>query len=790
MPSNRLVANYLQTVCQFLKLPDACPNGYKSNFLQFDFAFGLNLADDCGFENETISDVYFLSNTKDIFSFSVFDFKLDPMKHTDSKSDEKRAYNTLVPLSDMISMLNNKNLPNIFIFFPIASGFTSQNLSLTVKFDEFEKHDFKEHQTTRLVLDDRPDLLENCTRLNENSLLDKTDRLKSSYSGPSIRRPSSKRLNSNGGNFHGHLQVPAPIRKILTSDPFIADQNSINRSLFLRMQFAFDGGSVISQTGFDQRIASLRGTLVMIHCSKVRPPNFITYACETITDYDESLECYCDYFEPTAFVRYDRFAVILIGLIVGIFLVRSIRVLLDHVKKWLLFKRTIQDRTLYILCSNRTALYAYTITLELGCASPSFDFDTTCIDFELQGPDGQRMTQGRIPSKMLFKERINQINFKLMRLTQLNRSMLDSVSIKHNCSNPNAKIFLYDLILSQIDDPKIEYRFSLNDYIRAYRQRYVLTVNTFANLSLCERDSSKDGRLRQAESSGAPNQIKSCELFPTKRIHLQPFPNLNNFEVNLILFFALLCSFLVNIWLIKHRLCIKRSFLCYFNHFKISFFLTSMVYLLAFSIYRLLKHHKMKALYLKRSSTWSYGIPFLNLVTCIASFVVAAKIWTSNLTLHMADFYALSLSSAFIIPIFILCVDLINFFIENLSFKNSLTFRSFRSSKSSDQIKPEKTIRSGVMDNFISYRSTEFKPSVDYSTETNDENGYSSTRLPTSNELDDLYLELKNQKSSRKSIGSENSIKSVKSFSLSPTDNLMAKAGQQQLKKPSIRDDS
>ena len=83
------------------------------------------------------------------------------------------------------------------------------------------------------------------------------------------------------------------------------------------------------------------------------------------------------------------------------------------------------------------------------------------------------------------------------------------------------------------------------------------------------------------------------------------------------------------------------------------------------------------------------------------------------------------------------------------------------------------------MDSFINYKSAEFKPSVDYSTtETNEESEYSSARLPNSVELNDYYSEMKNLKSTRKSFGSDNSIKSVKSFSLHPSDPETMKGGQ------------
>lgn len=70
---------------------------------------------------------------------------------------------------------------------------------------------------------------------------------------------------------------------------------------------------------------------------------------------------------------------------------------------------------------------------------------------------------------MLFDEKINRIDFRIRRLTQLNRDMLDSIVVQHTCANPNAKIFLYDLILRQLKT-KEKFVYSINDYVRKYKQ--------------------------------------------------------------------------------------------------------------------------------------------------------------------------------------------------------------------------------------------------------------------------------------------------------------------------------
>lgn len=363
--------------------------------------------------------------------------------------------------------------------------------------------------------------------------------------------------------------------------------------------------------------------------------------------------------------------------------------------------------------------------------------------------------------------------------------MLDSIIIQHNCTNPRAKIFLYDINLKQISEQK-KFIFSINDYIRSYKQKYILIENTFANQSSIRSGfhykTNNVNRIRDIDSfsefSNSP-QIKSCEIFPHKRIYVQAYPNLNDFEINLILIFSSFFSFQITIWLIQHKHCIKRTFGCYFNIFKISFILTSSTYLVIFLLYRFLfKHQQMKSIYLKKLSIWSFGAQFVNLTLILATVYVIRQIFISKITLYIFEFYACTLTLMFIIPLLMLCVDLTNIIIENFTLKHSLSFNSIQfklKSKSSDKKRSKfsRKTPAHLRSDQLAFKSAEFKPSIDYTTDSlASENYLHKTDLHKANlhkadlnEIDDYYSEMIALKRNRR-IDSQSSLMPLKSFPL------------------------
>ena len=341
--------------------------------------------------------------------------------------------------------------------------------------------------------------------------------------------------------------------------------------------------------------------------------------------------------------------------------------------------------------------------------------------------------------------------------------------MQHNCSNPNAKIFLYNIILRQMSE-QTKIVFSINDYIRFYKQKYMLTVNAFGTLSqTLERLESQD-RIdfkKPVETSNvlSPISIKSCELFPDKRISFEKYPDLNDLEIELLLIFSSLVSFLIVFWLIVHKLCNQRVLQCYFNHFKIGFILTLTVYLIMSLLYKFVfKREQMKAIYFRRSSIWSFGTYLLKLILIAASLVAVVIIYSFKIDLYAFEFYAGSLSLMYIVPLFILVVDLFNHLIKNVKFINSLTFKSFKSNRSAgksqaiakreklDSNTSTKTNSSLNQSSEMSmkpsdlFKSTEFKPSIDDVSESNKfiKNHYSSER-------DEMYTDLKRSSKSKRS---------------------------------------
>lgn len=145
-------------------------------------------------------------------------------------------------------------------------------------------------------------------------------------------------------------------------------------------------------------------------CAKILNPSYIvTYGCEMSIEFG-NLDCVCKYVHYPIYFSYSQFANIYCLSLFVVFFFRLSRICIDYFNKLILFEKTRPDRTLFILCSNRTALFDYILTFEIGCPTASFDFETSCIDFELQSPDNRAVTQGRILSRYLFqRERVSNL---------------------------------------------------------------------------------------------------------------------------------------------------------------------------------------------------------------------------------------------------------------------------------------------------------------------------------------------------------------------------------------------
>lgn len=398
--SNKSInSNYFETICQFLKFPDICRSGYDSNLLKMSFSFGLALDEECGFKNETIKDVYFYKNDdQTIFIYSIIETHLKEYERTDNNTI---IYSVSIPLSELISQFNNKNIPSIFIYLPVFSNLTSDLFSLDIKLDsDFEFQDFKINQTiTKKLENNKAIQAKNCVHLNQSTNF-------FSQIIPSVTRPQSKNIKLKDHAFYTYLQMPKMMKKQLQDNSFIADLIKIEKNVFLKLKFEFEG---ISENLANQLVATSGLSIVLNYCAKIRNNSFITYGCEVIANY-ENLYCHCIEFPITYYFSYFRFVLIVTMLIFLVYLTRIFSDLVKHTRKLLLFEKTKQDRVLYILCSNRTALFDYILTFEIGCASPTFDFENTCIDFELQTPDARTMTQGRILGNQKFHHKLFILN--------------------------------------------------------------------------------------------------------------------------------------------------------------------------------------------------------------------------------------------------------------------------------------------------------------------------------------------------------------------------------------------
>lgn len=120
--------------------------------------------------------------------------------------------------------------------------------------------------------------------------------------------------------------------------------------------------------------------------------------------------------------------------------------------------------------------HRYELCFRIGCASWSFEFKNTSIDFELLAPENRMMTQGRINTNCLHSEKINEVIFLMNRLTPLTQSSLEKISFKHN-GVQNSKIYFYGIHITELENRSRHY-FPVNVYIRSFWQKVLLIPST------------------------------------------------------------------------------------------------------------------------------------------------------------------------------------------------------------------------------------------------------------------------------------------------------------------------
>lgn len=258
--------NYLRVVCDFLKVADICENGYRSKYLKINFLFGLNIELDCGFQNETVNDVYFKNDGEKIFLHSLLDLNL---VRNHSNSSRFTSYFAFIPFTEFISLFNNKNVPLIFIYLPVSSS----DLKLRIEFDDFVQQDYKANQTRKLNSNDFL-FSRNCFKLNVTDS-NKTSQLFGFYDEKKFRdsnlligkhdlvnRAQFKEIHLKDDKFYAHLSLPLNLKNLLRDDSFIYEQNKMDKNLFLRLKFTFENLD-------EDKIAYLRSGKVLFIASKI-----------------------------------------------------------------------------------------------------------------------------------------------------------------------------------------------------------------------------------------------------------------------------------------------------------------------------------------------------------------------------------------------------------------------------------------------------------------------------------------------------------------------------------------
>ena len=86
------------------------------------------------------------------------------------------------------------------------------------------------------------------------------------------------------------------------------------------------------------------------------------------------------------------------------------------------------------------------------------------------------MTQGRINTSLLQKEKINEVLFIMNRLTPLTYSSLDSISFKHN-GVASSKIYFYGIFITEYET-RVQHYFPVNVYVRSFWLKVSLCPST------------------------------------------------------------------------------------------------------------------------------------------------------------------------------------------------------------------------------------------------------------------------------------------------------------------------
>lgn len=454
--------NYFQLFCSFLKFSYQCVDYFRSKkHALIPLSLQLNFKEDCQFNNHTIENIFFRSSGDTIFTYSVFNFKLEPVFKPPNEpfnltKNTYRAYPRL-PLSELTVALNNKNLPIIFFYLPIKKSKNQMSDFSQLKLSAFFGGLSNRAEASKKILFNNTNFIEKthlgqrCARLkapgsemkfpirsiqrNYSSLLNSStvsvgsglfisSAFNHNFSLPNFSanhkkaeaKPISlderqagnfvapdRKIIFENNNFNAYLHLPLESEKKLLDNTFIFRQNARNDGLVLDLKFRFEDVTLnLNDLMNEKFIDSLEGSIVIQNCAKFnRSAAYTIYDCHVSIEFNQ-LDCVCRNRNLVPYFNYIQFVSIYVLLLFLVFFMRLSRVFVEYFNRILLFERTKADRTLYILCSNRSALFDYILTFELGCPTPSFDLETTCIDFELQGPDSRTMTQGRILSGYFF----------------------------------------------------------------------------------------------------------------------------------------------------------------------------------------------------------------------------------------------------------------------------------------------------------------------------------------------------------------------------------------------------
>lgn len=296
-----------QTICHLFKFGYRCEQGLKSKYLLVPFAFDLNLAQDCGFEGQTIEDVYFKSAADNIFLYSAFDFKLKRLHpSTNGLNLTRPTYTASIPLTEIAALFNNKNIPTIFLYLPANLKHNQTSVETTeqlnVQFGQLHlSSESRKDQMNKLNFSRKSDLGQYCKPLEStltkkeislilaNRLLNdkwatsssssfQSDSAETqlnyasslnSFSLPTIaksndvndglehkQRAHANRVLYKDDGFKAYIQLPLSIKSRLTDDSFIYQQSLVKQNLFLELRFWFENtNSALT----DKYVTSLNG---------------------------------------------------------------------------------------------------------------------------------------------------------------------------------------------------------------------------------------------------------------------------------------------------------------------------------------------------------------------------------------------------------------------------------------------------------------------------------------------------------------------------------------------------